>query len=231
MDMRSHVRRATRALSLNPVIRRTYARARFGDLDRIEPVSSWGTHRGRPVDRWYVERYLTERSDAVRGNSLEVKDDLYSSRFGASSVDVVDIDAGNERATVVGDLCAADTLAPATYDVAVVTQTLQLVPDPALAVQHLVRALRPGGSLLLTVPTMSRIVDGFDRWRWTPAGMRHLLTTAVPSADVEVAGLGNGLTARAFLFGLAADDLAEDVLATVDERYPLVVGAWVRPAR
>jgi SAM-dependent methyltransferase len=224
-------RRVTRTLSTHPHLRRVYARVRFGDLRRTNPVSSWGSHRGTPVDRWYIERYLTERSTAVRGHALEVKDDLYSTRLGASSVHIVDIDAANRLATVVGDLCAPDTLAPGSYDVAVVTQTLQLVTDPALAIRHLVTALRPGGTLLLTVPTLSRIVDASDRWRWTPAGMRELLTVAAPSAEADVVGLGNGLTARAFLFGLAAQDLEEDVLAIPDEKYPLIVGAQVRLPR
>jgi SAM-dependent methyltransferase len=210
-------------------VRRAVARLRFGDLSRTRPLSAWGDERGAPVDRWYIERYLAERTEWVHGHALEVKADRYASRFGAKSVDVVDIDAGNPRATVVGDLCRPETLHADTYDVAVITQTLQLLSSPLEGVRNLIAALRPGGSLLITVPTLSRIVDRTDRWRWTPSGMYDLLTLAAPAgAEVEAVGLGNGLAARAFLFGLAVEDLDEGVLDRADEHYPIVVGAHLR---
>jgi SAM-dependent methyltransferase len=203
-------------------------RARFGDLRRTEPASEWGFGRGTPVDRWYIERYIAENAHLIRGHALEVKEDLYASRFGASSVDVLDIDEGNPHATVVGDLCKSSTLAPQTYDVAVVTQTLQLVPRPLDAIRNLLAALQPGGSLLLTVPTVSRLAGSWDRWRWTPLGMRDLLSEAAPrDAEMACIGFGNGLAARAFLFGLAVSDLDEDTLERSDEDYPMVVGARV----
>lgn len=210
-------------------LRRLALRARFGDLSRVEPLDGWGFGRGTPVDRWYIERYLTGCAPLVRGHAVEVQDDVYSTRLGASSVNVLDIDPANPRADVVGDLCAPETLAPQRYDVAVVTQTLQLVSDPLAAVTHLVTALRPGGVLLMTTPVVSRLANDADRWRWTPVGMQDLLTAAAPAgASVEVVGMGNALASRAFLFGLAAEDLDEAVLARHDARYPLLVGAQVR---
>ncbi|MGY1609578.1 methyltransferase domain-containing protein [Geodermatophilus sp. SYSU D00700] len=210
-------------------VRRAVARARFGDLRRTAALSAWGDERGTPVDRWYIERFLRAHEDDVRGHALEVKADQYASRLGAKSVDIVDIDEDNPRATVVGDLCVSSTLQPGTYDVAVVTQTLQLVSEPLEAVRNLLASLRPGGRLLITVPTLSRIVDRTDRWRWTPSGMQELLTHVAPAqSEVESTGLGNGLTARAFLFGLAVEDLNKDVLNQDDEFYPMVVGARVR---
>ena len=209
-------------------LRRAVTRVRFGDLGRTEPVSEWGFGRGTPVDRWYIERFLTERAELVHGHALEVKEDLYATRFGARSVDVLDIDSGNPHATVVGDLCDSSTLRPATYDIAIVTQTLQLVPRPIDAVRHVLAALNPGGSLLLTVPTVSRLAGPWDRWRWTPRGLEDLLAEVhAPGADIEIAGLGNGLAARAFLFGLAVADLDEDVLERSGPDFPIIVGARV----
>ena len=126
-----------RSKALHRFLRGLYTRARFGDLRRTEPLSSWGSRRGQPVDRWYIERFLAEHSSHVHGHALEVKSDTYATRYGAASVDVVDIDADNDQATVVGDLCERGTLPTAAYDVAVVTQTLQSVADPLAAVRHL----------------------------------------------------------------------------------------------
>jgi SAM-dependent methyltransferase len=224
MGPRYHVRRHAPM-----TVRRAVARRRFGDLHRVVPVSEWGEENGTPVDRWYIERFLEERSECIHGRALEVKGDLYASRFGASSVDVVDIDPANPNATIAGDLCKPGTLPREAFDVAVVTQTLQFLADPAEALRRLVDSLRPGGTLLLTVPTLSRVSDPSDRWRWTPTGMRQLLTSvAPPTSDVECLGLGNGLAGRAFLFGLSAEFLDADVLARPDEHYPLVVGAALR---
>jgi SAM-dependent methyltransferase len=209
-------------------LRRGIARSRFGALGRVQALSEWGEERGQPVDRWYIERFLSQNSGLVRGHALEVKSDRYASRFGASTVDVVDIDPTNRKATVVGDLCAPGTLPPEAFDVAVVTQTLQFLARPAEALHHLFVSLRPGGALLLTVPTVSRVMDRSDLWRWTPSGLQELLEQAAPAgADINAVGMGNGLASRAFLFGLAAEDLDAEVLARPDEHYPLIVGGRV----
>ena len=78
------------------------------------------------------------------------------------------------------------------------------------------------------MPVVSRIGADSDRWRWTPLGLREAVLEVAPAnAEVEVSGVGNGLAARAFLFGLAAEDLGEGVLAHADPDYPLIVGARV----
>jgi SAM-dependent methyltransferase len=207
-------------------------RLRFGDLTRTSPLSEWGFERGTPIDRWYIERYLEGCSSVITGHALEVQDDLYASRYGAQQVDVLDIDPTNARATIVGDLCSAETLRDNQYDTVLVTQTLQLVVDPAAALRNLVRSLRPGGSLLLTAPTTSRLAAAEDRWRWTPAGMRTLLDSVTPAGSrVEVLGMGNLLSCRAFLIGAGAEELDADILAQTDSMYPLLVGAHVQLPR
>jgi SAM-dependent methyltransferase len=211
-----------------PGARRAYLTARFGDLGRTAPLTNWGSQRGLPVDRWYIQDYLYNHSADVSGRVLEVKSDLYGSRLGASVVDVVDIDPTNPRATVIGDLCDPATLDQGRYDAAIVTQTLQLVSDPEAALRNVLRSLRLRGVLLITVPCLSRLVGDIDRWRWTPAGFQQLVLQVAPvSASVEVVGLGNGLAGRAFLFGLAAEDVAPSALAVRDVDYPLIVGACV----
>ena len=201
---------------------------RFGDTSRTAPLTSWGTSRGLAVDRWYIEHYLQEHAADVRGRVLEVKEDAYATLLGAEEVEVVDIDEDNLEAGIHGDLCDSATLAEGRFDAAVVTQTLQLVDDPRAALRNLVRALVPGGVLLLTVPCLSQSAGPADKWRWTPAGLTHLLAEAVPAAESsEVRGLGNGLASRAFLFGLAADDLPQRALAQHDPDRPLLAVARV----
>src|SRR6187455_2132793 len=52
---------------------------------------SWGMSRGLPVDRYYIDAFLSRHSADIRGRVMEVGDDGYSRRFGGSRVDKIDI--------------------------------------------------------------------------------------------------------------------------------------------
>jgi len=220
VDSLAQLRRFLRRL---PAVDRLAIQLRWASMRRTAPLSRWGFDRGTPIDRWYIERFLNDNRDRVRGRTLEVLEDLYASWLGADTVEILDIDASNPAATIVGDLCAPDTLPEASFDAIVLTQTLQFLPDPRQALSHLIAALRPGGTMLVTVPALSRVANGTDRWRWTPLGLEELSSGLGCSASVS--GLGNGLACRAFLMGLAAEDLAPAVLQTEDPTIPLIVTA------
>ncbi len=215
-----------RAVARSRTARRLTFRARWTSTRRLDPLTEWGYERGQPVDRWYIHRYLTGNPAPLHGTVLEVKEDLYASVLGAERVDVLDIDAGNPLATVIGDVCAPVTLEPDRYDAAIVTQTLQLVPDPAQALANLKRSLRPGGVLLVTVPCMSRSAGPSDRWRWTPLGFLELAESV--GLRGEVSGVGNVLACRAFLLGAAVEDLDKSLLTRADPACPLLVTAALR---
>lgn len=202
----------------------------LGSLGSTAPLGeAWGYDRGTPVDRWYIERFLSAHREDITGRVLEVKDSGYTDRFGhaVSESAVLDIDPANPRATHVADLAAADGLPGAAFDCFVLTQTLQLIFDLRSAIAHAHRILRPGGVLLATMPVTSRICDPplTDHWRFTPLTAGRLLEEAFGHGAVAVAGYGNVLTQVAFLEGLAAQDLTADELAVDDERFPLVVCA------
>jgi hypothetical protein len=39
---------------------------RFGDLDRLTPISrGWGFDRGAPIDRFYIERFMAPRAGDI----------------------------------------------------------------------------------------------------------------------------------------------------------------------
>jgi len=85
----------------------------LGTLGATRPLSgTWGFDRGTPVDRYYIERFLSEHREAIRGRVLEIKDSSYTREFGAGVVEaeVLDIDASNPNATIVADLGAADAV-------------------------------------------------------------------------------------------------------------------------
>lgn len=209
-------------------------RPRWGNLRRQRPFSDdYGFDRGRPIDRVYIEGFLQRHANDVRGSVLEVNEPLYAFRYGAArvaNVDVLDIDATNREATVIADLGEAASLPAEAYDCFIMTQTLQLVSNPEAALENAWRTLAPGGTLLLTVPVITRVdatLREVDRWRFTPSGLRMLVERTCPEAALEVVGYGNLTAALAFLLGLAASELREWEFLAYDGDYALVACARV----
>jgi SAM-dependent methyltransferase len=199
-------------------------------LARGRPVGyRWGYDRGTPVDRYYIERFLGEHRADITGRVLEVKSDDYACRFGGgvTHVDVLDVDAGNRQATIVADLASADALADESYDCFVLTQTLQYIFDVGAALRHAARILRPGGVLLATVPSVTRMTTEIaglhDYWRFTEASCTELVRDAFDGDDPLVRAYGNVLACTAFLAGLAAEELPRSRLELHDPTFPLIV--------
>src|SRR5208282_1120981 len=87
-------RRSVRAqlLLLGRLFRRFRSRANIGSLRRTTPVSAnWGWSRGQPVNRYYIEKFLAEHADDVRGRVLEFADDSYARKFGGAKVTKIDV--------------------------------------------------------------------------------------------------------------------------------------------
>lgn len=198
---------------------------------RLVPRSRrFGYEHGQPIDRWYIEQFLAENGENIRGRVLEIGDRGYTQRFGGTRVaqsDVLNREAGDPETTFVADLADAPELPASAFDCLIVTQTLHLVFDMARAVQTMYRILRPGGTALVTVPGISQL--SADRWRdtwyWslTPNAAERLFGDVFGDHSVEVKSSGNVLSACAFLQGLTARDFSRDELDFIDLHYPLVV--------
>ena len=211
-------------------LRRLTSRFWLGSLARTTPTSdSWGFDRGTPIDRHYIERFLAENRDSIRGRVVEIQDRVYTDRFGhdITRADVLDIDPSNRRASIIADLARADHLTSDAHDCLIVTQTLHLIRDTRSAVQHLHRMLAPGGVLLVTLPAVSRVSRGVgvsgDYWRFTVASAMWLFGDVFGANAVTVASRGNVLTAIAFLTGLAAEELSPRDLDVDDPYFPVVI--------
>jgi hypothetical protein len=199
-----------------------------------EPVSRlFGADRGRPIDRWYIERFLERHRDDVRGRVLEVAETTYTGWYGngqVTSSDVLYAAEGLPDATVVGDLATGEGLPPGAFDCFICTQTLQCIYDVPAAVRGTRELLAPGGVLLCSVPALSQ-TSRLDRerwgdwWRFTSAGLRRLLEDVYGPGNVTVTAHGNALVAASFLYGLAAEEIDRAVLEADDDEYELVITA------
>jgi SAM-dependent methyltransferase len=212
-----------------PVLRRWRRPAPFAAMDTKPLSSEWGFDRGTPIDRYYIEGFLEAHAADIRGRVLEVKNTDYTRRFGrdVQHSDVLDIDANNPLATLVGDLSLPEQFLESQFDCFVLTQTMQFIYDARAVVASAHRLLGPGGVLLVTVPVLSRIAPRYgpttEFWRFTAASCARLFGDAFGAANVEVRTHGNVLAATAFLYGATVEEIPRAKLDVNDPFFPVIV--------
>ncbi len=205
---------------------------RWDNLRRLTPISRvFGLDRGKPIDRYYIEKFLSYYGTDIRKNVLEVGDNVYTCLFGGCHVtksDVLHAVAGNTQATIVADLTSAPQIPSNTFDTVICTQTLSFIFDVKSAITTLYRILKPGGNALITIPGISQISRydmnrWGDYWRFTTLSAKRLFEEVFPPENVEVQAYGNVLTAVAFLHGLAAEELKKEELDYHDPDYEVLI--------
>ncbi|QJX47656.1 methyltransferase domain-containing protein [Hymenobacter taeanensis] len=205
----------------------------LGDLRRVTPLSTcFGYDRGGPVDRYYIEGFLHKNAALIRGNVLEIGDNEYTLAYGKEAVsksDILHVNSNNEKATYVGDLSNAPHLPDDTFDCIILTQTLHLIYDFRQAIGTCFRVLKPGGTLLLTVPGISQIDhdEWQDIWLWsfTRSSIKKLLQEYFVDSNVKIETHGNVLTSASFLYGLGAPELTKEELDYNDSHFQLIITA------
>jgi LmbE family N-acetylglucosaminyl deacetylase len=203
----------------------------FGDLGRSEPISRvFGYDRGTPIDRPFIEAFLRQHRQDIRGRVLEIGDDSYTRQFGGERVsqsDVLHVKEGAPGATIIGDLSNAPQIADDSFDCLILTQVLVVIFDLPATIATIHRILKPGGVALITVPGISNIDkdEWHDQWMWSfsPNSLRRLLQLRFKAEGITVSSRGNVLTSIAFLQGLCAEDLQGFPPAGDDPHYPQTV--------
>jgi SAM-dependent methyltransferase len=213
--------------------------ARLGAPRRLVPVRrEFGAARGRPIDRYYIDDFLQRYSGSstyspgsIHGRVLEIGEDTYTRRFGlgVDRVDILDASPENPKGTIVADLADGSNLPSDTYDCIICLQTLLLIYDVKAAIRTIHRILKPGGTVLVTVPGISQIcrpdIDSWgDYWRFTTLSARRLFEEAFDPAKVAVDSYGNVLTASALLYGLVIEDMSPRELDLHDPEYQVIIG-------
>ena len=211
----------------------------FNSLAAITPASRvFGLDRGTPINRYYIELFLADHAELIRGRVLEVGDSDYSRRFGGDRVEcceVLHVTADNPAATIIGDLTDPATLPANAMDCFICTQTFDCIFDVPQAVRGAHQLLKPGGVLLATMSGIGQI-SRYDMerwgeyWRFTNASATRLFEPLF-SGGVEVGSRGNVLAAIASLQGIAVEELPDPTLLEVhDDDYQLIVTVVARKA-
>ena len=224
-----HIGKSLRYLFKKPPV----GLVRFGSLRRRSPISHvFGYDRGsKSIARYYIDRFIEQHSNDIRGHVLEVADNTYTMRFGGDRVtysDVLHVQPDNSKATIVADLTCADAIAEDTFDCIVLTQTLQFIYDVRSALSHISRILKPGGVLLATLSGISQISRyDMDRWgeywRFTTLSSQYLFADFFPPESVTIEAHGNVLAAISLLHGLASTELKPVELDHHDPDYEIII--------
>jgi len=200
-----------------------------------KPLSDWyGFDRGTPLDRFYIESFLEKHQAHIQGICLELQDDAYSKRFGQTRVtksDVLDINKNNRKATIFADLRNMTETPSDSYDCIILTQVLQFIDLPTKALDECWRILKPGGVLLATLPSMSRIdcqagQEG-DYWRFTKAGAEVIFSTQ-NWKQLQIKSHGNCRSGLYFLAGVSKEEASSHLLNSTDENFPLIISVFAQ---
>lgn len=200
------------------------------------PVDAYfGRKRGEPVDRYYIEKFLGEHKQFIRGKCLEIAENTYTMQFGEGRVTdsmMLHVEGWGEN-VVKGNLETGEGIVEDTFDTMIITQTLMFIYDVESAVRHIFSGLTKGGSALITVSGISQIAR-YDDDNWGMfhsfylSGLKRIFYSVFGEENVEIVHYGNVKTAMAFLYGAVQEELSEMDFNAKDMDYPVIYGIYAR---
>lgn len=219
------------------IIRRLKSVVFYQNKLTTEPISKvFGFDRGLPIDRYYIEKFLSENRQLIKGVTLEIAESTYTKKFGGKKVKkalVFNVKKGRAKMDIIGNLVTGEGIKENLVDCFIMTQTLPFIYAIHSAVKNAVKILRPGGSLLVTVPGITQI-SRYDMSRWgqywsfTDLSLRKLFEEVVPSSFIDIKTYGNVKSASYFLYGFAQHELTREELEYHDPDYQLIIGAVIK---
>lgn len=211
------------------VMRNLISREGYFKKNSVRPVSTkYGFDRGKPIDRYFIEEFIGEYKDLVKGHCLEVVDDTYIRMFGGDAVekaDVIDIFV-TKQASIHGDLRDLTHVVKSnTFDCIIITQTLHVNDDFESAIRECYRILKPGGTMLATFPTISPTWNlKINMWRLSVKSASYIFSKYFDKSNVRVMGYGNKESSLLFWTGFAIEDISPSDLEKQDNLFPTLIG-------
>lgn len=199
----------------------------------LKPLSyNYGVSRGgHSIARYYIEKFVEEQKEFIKGTVMEIGDDRYSALGGEAVRDLLILSLDNEKKEhyVKGNLETGEGLRENYLDCMILTNVLSSLFDIQAAVCNIGRALKKGGRAIITVPGIASLYrvqyETYGQfWRFTPSALVQLLNRYIPNIKMNVKVYGNVKTSVAFLYGMTVEDLTQDELDYQDSCYPMVIG-------
>lgn len=201
----------------------------------LRPVSrDFGLGRGRAIDRYYIEAFLGEFKNDIKGNVLEIADNTYTIKYGENRVEnsyVLHVEGwGN---TIKGNLETGEGLKNRQFDTLIITQTLMFIYDLKSAASNIYKIMKDNATALITVAGISQI-SRYDAsnwgsyWGFHEDALKRLFVPVFGEGNVQIRSYGNVKTATAMLYGMCCEELKEDDFKIQDIDYPVIVAAYLR---
>jgi SAM-dependent methyltransferase len=197
-------------------------------IGRLPFCRNFGASRGQPIGRFYVEKFLFDNSDVIKGKALEFGDDSYRSFFpGIASHYVVSAYSG-EYVDFQGDIHQSSLLPSNYFDGIICTQVLEHLEDPLRALINLHSSLKCGGVIIITVPFMQQVHNvPSDYYRFTIKALDRLLKLSCYEVE-ELTAYGNAMVSIGSLLGFTSSDFKRSELYSIDSEYPYTICALAR---
>lgn len=212
----------------------------IGCLDTRPVGKLYGANRGGSICRYYINEFLFQNKNTIKGNVLEIGDRNYTNKFGTAVKEsyVLHFDemASEDRGICgcefdfMGDLRTGEGIAKDFYDCIILTQVLNFVRDIKDTPNVLIDSLKIGGTLLISVSGISAIcrydMDKYGQyWNFTDKSIRDMFMRS--NTECQVWTRGNCKVACTFLQGMGCADLTEEELRETDEDFQVMIFAVV----
>lgn len=164
----------------------------------VRPPGAMRNGRFYTMPRLGIMQFLETWRDRIHGDVLDVgvgtwtyPRQLLQDVCHYTTVDCFE----HPNVDVVSDIHSlADAFAPNSFDFVLLTDVLEHVQRPWVAVRQMYVVLKPGGTLLLTTPFNFHLhgndVVG-DYWRLSADGLRYLLVEEAGFQEVQVTAIGH----------------------------------------
>lgn len=223
------------------LLRRAY-KERYPLLNAIakmdtEPISrQFGTERGTPIDRYYIDFFLKGHSEFIKGDVLEIEDNAYTLCFGGNKVIhsmVMDVNSQNSNISFNGNLETGEGIKDGIADCFILTQTLMYIFDLKSVAHNINRILKVNGVVLITCSGISqnsiRCMDNYGCYfNFNKDVFVRMFEEETSLQVIETGSYGNVKTVSAHINGLCCEDLVTEDFMPNDKYYPLIVYAVVR---
>lgn len=223
----------------NAYIRKLYTRCDewimyLGKLPIVPISRRFGGERGTPIDRYYIDKMISDNKECITGDVMEIGDALYTKRFGVdvNNSYVLHVN-GWGKDVIKGNLATGEGIQENLVDCLICTQTIQFIYDVGSTIKNVYRLLKPGGIALVTASGIAQLSmydyrNWGEYWKFTRKSLELLFGSCFIMDNIEIQAYGNVKTAMGFLYGLTVEDLDESDLNFNDEQYTVTYGVIAR---
>jgi SAM-dependent methyltransferase len=200
-----------------------------------EPISrNFAAERGKPLDRYYIEKFLEDNRQYICGDVMEIAETTYTDKFGINVAHSYALHVnGWGDGIIQGNLETGEGIQDNSIDCLICTQTIQFIYGIKEVVKNIYKLLKPGGHALVTAAGISYLsMYDYDNWgeywKLTKYSMRKLFEESFDSENVEVCSYGNSKIAIGMMYGLCQEDVSEKDFEYCDEQFPVIVTVNVK---